>query len=77
MRALVGTVESSWYGGRHPAPAELDGPLRAVLASIAADSPLSVRRRLLPRSVLGRLPDGTRPAPADHAVDDETAATRS
>jgi len=78
LRRLVGVVESSWYGDQHPDAGELVAPVRAVRAGMAAGGPLGLRARLLPRSVLGRLrPDGSRPAPAGHAVDDETAATRS
>ena len=66
LRLVVGGVESSWYGGRHPDPAELVGPMRTVRAGIAAGSPLPMRRRLLPRSVRrGRpraVPDSTRAA---------------
>jgi hypothetical protein len=78
LRRLVGVVESSWYGDQHPDAGELVAPVRAVRAGMAAGEPLGLRARLLPRSVLGGLrPDGSRPATADHAVDDETAATRS
>jgi transglutaminase-like putative cysteine protease len=55
LRLVVGAVESSWYGGRHPGAGELDGPVRAVRAGIAAGSALSARDRWLPRSVLGRM----------------------
>jgi transglutaminase-like putative cysteine protease len=54
LRRVVGVVESSWYGGQHPQPGALSEPLAGVLAAVAASSPLSVRDRLLPRSVLRR-----------------------
>jgi hypothetical protein len=52
LRRVVGAVEASWYGDTHPEPAELAEPLTALLAAVAAGSPLSWRGRLLPRSVL-------------------------
>jgi transglutaminase-like putative cysteine protease len=52
LRQVVGVVEASWYGGRHPEPNALVDPLAAVLAAVATASPLSTRDRLLPRSVL-------------------------
>jgi hypothetical protein len=56
LRTVVAGVESSWYGGRHPGPAELLAPIRTVRAGIATGSPISLRRRLLPRSLrTGRL----------------------
>jgi hypothetical protein len=54
LRTVVGAVESSWYGETHPEPGELDEPVREVAAGIAAGSALSLRGRLLPRSVLRR-----------------------
>jgi len=54
LRQVVGLVEASWYGGTHPAAGALTEPLTAVAAAVAAASPLSVRDRLLPRSVLHR-----------------------
>jgi hypothetical protein len=51
LRTVVAGVESSWYGGRHPEPAELLDPIRTVRAGIATGSPISLRRRLLPRSL--------------------------
>jgi hypothetical protein len=54
LRQVIGAVESSWYGGRHPAPGELTGAVHAVRAGIAAGGPLGLRDRLLPRSVLSR-----------------------
>lgn len=62
LREVVGAVEASWFGDRHPAPGALDGPVATVRAGIAAGSPLDARSRLLPRSVL------TRPAHDDTAV---------
>jgi transglutaminase-like putative cysteine protease len=55
LRRVVGAVEASWYGGTHPQPDELAEPLTALLAAVAAGSPLSWRGRLLPRSVLSGL----------------------
>ncbi|HLU59035.1 MAG TPA: DUF3488 and transglutaminase-like domain-containing protein [Pseudonocardia sp.] len=52
LRRIISAVEASWYGGRHPGPGELDAPVRAVAAGIAAGSALSLRGRLLPRSVV-------------------------
>jgi hypothetical protein len=52
MRQLVGSVEASWYGGGHPAPGELVEPVRVVRDAILAGTPMTVRERLLPRSVL-------------------------
>ena len=54
LRQVIGALEASWYGGTHPAPGELDQPVRAVAAGIAAGSGLSLRGRLLPRSVVRR-----------------------
>ena len=69
VRTLVTAVEASWFGDRHPAPGELSAPLQAVRAAVAAGSPVSVRGRLLPRSVL------VRTARPEH--DDAAAAPRS
>jgi len=55
LREVVGAVEASWYGGTHPGPGELDGAVRTVAAGIAAGSKLSMRGRLLPRSVVQRV----------------------
>jgi hypothetical protein len=52
VRAVVGIVEESWYGGVDPAPGALVGPVRAALDGIDAGSPLGLRRRLLPPSVV-------------------------
>jgi hypothetical protein len=57
LRQVIGAVEASWYGGAHPRPGELDAPVRAVAAGIAAGSALSLRGRLLPRSVVQRMRD--------------------
>ncbi|WP_344015392.1 transglutaminase TgpA family protein [Pseudonocardia xinjiangensis] len=56
LRDVVGAVEASWYGGGHPAPGELDEPVRTVRAGIATKGSLSLRGRLLPSSVLHRTP---------------------
>ena len=55
LRRVIGAIEASWYGGTHPGPGELDEPVRAVAAGIAAGSGLSLRGRLLPRSVVQRM----------------------
>jgi transglutaminase-like putative cysteine protease len=55
LRQVIGAVEASWFGGTHPRPGELDAPVRAVAAGIAAGSALSLRGRLLPRSVVQRM----------------------
>jgi Transglutaminase-like superfamily len=60
LRAVVGAVEASYYGGVHPGPGELDEPTRTVAAGIAKGSRLSLRGRLLPRSVLRRRRDNPR-----------------
>ncbi|MEJ3658941.1 DUF3488 and transglutaminase-like domain-containing protein [Actinomycetes bacterium KLBMP 9759] len=52
LRQVVGTVEASWYGGAHPAPGELDTPVRTVREGISAGSALTLRERLVPRSLL-------------------------
>jgi hypothetical protein len=66
LRQVVGLVEASWYGGVHPAAGVLTEPLAGVLAAVATASPLSVRERLLPRSVLQRA--RRRPVPHDDAA---------
>ena len=38
LRTVVGAVEASWYGGAHPEPGELDGPVQAVVTGIAEGS---------------------------------------
>jgi hypothetical protein len=73
LRDVVGAVEASWYGGGHPAPGELEEPVRTVRAGIATKGSLSLRGRLLPRSVMHRTP-AEQPAPAPER---ETAAPRS
>jgi hypothetical protein len=55
LRKVVGAIEASWYGETHPGRGELDEPVRAVAAGIAAGSGLSLRGRLLPRSVVRRV----------------------
>jgi hypothetical protein len=54
LRSLVGAVEASWYGGTQPASGDLAGPLGTVRTAIAADRRLTLRERLLPRSVISR-----------------------
>jgi hypothetical protein len=58
LRVVVTAVEASVYGVDHPAAGELDGPVRAVAAAVAAGSALTLRQRLLPQSVLHRLRAG-------------------
>jgi hypothetical protein len=48
---VVGAVEASWYGDRQPAPGELAAPVQVVRDGIAAARALTLRERLLPRSV--------------------------
>jgi transglutaminase-like putative cysteine protease len=55
LRTTVTAVEASWFGDQHPDRDALRGPLDAVRAGIAAGSPLGLRARLLPRSVLAAL----------------------
>jgi hypothetical protein len=55
LRKVISAVEASWYGEAHPRPGQLDEPVRAVAAGIAAGSALSLRGRLLPRSVVRRV----------------------
>jgi transglutaminase-like putative cysteine protease len=51
LRQVVGAVEASWYGDRQPAPGELAAPVQVVRDGIAAARALTLRERLLPRSV--------------------------
>lgn len=60
LRQVVGAVEASWYGDAPVEPGVVAEPLRRVRSAIAAGSALSVRNRLLPRSVL-RKPGRLRP----------------
>ncbi|MCX6465240.1 MAG: DUF4129 domain-containing protein, partial [Pseudonocardiales bacterium] len=87
LRAVVTAVEASWYGGEHPEPGRLAGPLAGVRAGIAAGSPLRPRQRLVPASLRMRtgpsVPrDGGAPtngsAPRDSSAprNDDAAATR-
>jgi transglutaminase-like putative cysteine protease len=68
LRHVVTAVEASWYGGAGVPPgrerpsSELGDAVRSVLAGIAGGSPLGLRGRLLPRSVLARLPRRRRSA---------------
>jgi hypothetical protein len=71
LRQVVTAVEASWYGGAHPEPGDLDEPVRVVRAGIAAGGSLSLRGRLLPRSVMSRT------APPTPAAERETAASSS
>ncbi|GEL17196.1 transglutaminase TgpA family protein [Pseudonocardia asaccharolytica] len=67
LRTVVRAVEASWYGQQRPdetpeVAGELGAVVRTVAAGIAAGSRLSLRERLLPRSVLRR---DTTPAAAE------------
>jgi transglutaminase-like putative cysteine protease len=79
LRTVIGAVEASWYGGRHPGVDELSGPVRTVQAGLTTGTPLPLRARLLPRSVLAP-PSRTTPTTTDDVDDDDegrrTAATR-
>ncbi len=77
LRRVVGAVEASWYGDTHLGPGELDEPLTALLAAVAAGTPLSWRGRLFPRSVLsglGRRLSRKPPAPDDSTTTHDNAA---
>jgi hypothetical protein len=68
VRSIVTAVEASWYGGVHPGPGALDEAVPVVAAGIAAGSGLTLRQRLLPRSVVLRSPALSRraaPEPAE------------
>lgn len=67
LRDVVAAVETSWYGGLHPKPNALAEPVDVVRAGIVTGSPLTVRARLLPRSVISR-PTTRRPGHDDAAV---------
>lgn len=54
LREVVTAVEASWYGGVEPAEEELAAPVRTVREAIVAGRALSLRERLLPRSVASR-----------------------
>jgi transglutaminase-like putative cysteine protease len=71
LRTTVAAVESSWFGDLHPEAGALPGPLAAVRSGIVAGSPIRLRDRLLPRSVLASFRrDGS-------STNDTAAATRS
>ena len=70
LRQVVTAVEASWYGDVHPAPGDLDEPVNAVRAGIAAGGSLSLRGRLLPRSVLQRTPTSKPAAEREKATSD-------
>jgi hypothetical protein len=74
LRTVVTAVEAGWYGGGHPAPGQLDAPVRDVAAGIAGGSGLTLRQRLLPRSVLQRRRSG-KPVASDRADDQVDANT--
>ncbi|MFC5993379.1 DUF3488 and DUF4129 domain-containing transglutaminase family protein [Pseudonocardia hispaniensis] len=71
LRAVVRAVEASWYGDRGPdeipvGAGQLEVAVRTVATGIAAGRGLSLRERLLPRSLLSRT---GRPAPAGVPTD--------
>ncbi|WP_300010774.1 transglutaminase domain-containing protein [Pseudonocardia sp.] len=74
LRATVTAVEASWFGDRHPDRHALTGPLAEVRAGMAGGSPLDLRARLLPRSVLAGF---RRSARGDRVPDDGAAVSRS
>ncbi|GAA5119425.1 hypothetical protein GCM10023320_25140 [Pseudonocardia adelaidensis] len=76
LRQVIGAVEASWYGGTHPRAGELDEPVRAVAAGIAAGSALSLRGRLLPRSVVQRARDRRAEARASGGGRSEAVTSR-
>ena len=55
LRTLVGAVERSWYGGRADPDPDLPHAFDDVVAGMRRSSPLALRARLLPRSVMRRL----------------------
>jgi hypothetical protein len=68
LREVVTAVESGWYGGGSPGPGQLDGPVRQVATGIAAGSGLTLRQRVLPRSVLQRKRGERAPAEEEKAT---------
>lgn len=52
LRAVVGAIERSWYGGVARPDSGLAEGLRQVRDSFRRNAPLALRARLLPRSVL-------------------------
>jgi transglutaminase-like putative cysteine protease len=52
LRAVVGAIEHSWYGGVTRTDSGLAEGLRQVRESFRRNAPLALRARLLPRSVL-------------------------
>jgi transglutaminase-like putative cysteine protease len=73
LRTVVGIVEESRYGGVDAAAGALRGPVTVVQAAITAGSPLTLRNRLLPPSLLGRRADVT----AGGAAPSRSAPSRS
>ncbi|SEQ53025.1 Transglutaminase-like enzyme, putative cysteine protease [Lentzea xinjiangensis] len=57
LRTVIGAIERSWYSANPLADPALPAALAAVRQSLRQNAPLSLRARLLPKSVL-------RPAPA-------------
>ncbi|MHA6622083.1 transglutaminase TgpA family protein [Pseudonocardia sp. DLS-67] len=76
LRQVIGAVESSWYGGTHPGAGELDEPVRAVAAGISAGSGLSLRGRMLPRSVVQRVRERRSRARAGGRSESEAITSR-
>jgi transglutaminase-like putative cysteine protease len=81
LREVVVAVEAAWYGVGDrsadrdgPEPGALGAAVRIVLAGIAAGSPLPLRGRLLPRSMLAGHPLRRLPAVREP---DGAAATRT
>ena len=52
LRTMIGAVERSWYGTGNTTEPGLRDALRGVLDSLERSAPLSLRSKLLPRSVL-------------------------
>ncbi|MGW5050082.1 transglutaminase TgpA family protein [Actinokineospora sp. NPDC004072] len=53
LRAVVDSVERSWYGGREVDP-RLRGAFEEVVAGLRRTSPLAFKARVMPRSVVRR-----------------------
>ncbi|TWP50242.1 transglutaminase domain-containing protein [Lentzea tibetensis] len=64
LRTLISSIERSWYSARPEADPALPAAVEAVRASLARNAPLSLRARILPRSVLHPVPRPTVDAPA-------------
>ncbi len=66
LRVVIGAIERSWYSANPAADPALPGALGAVRQSLRHNAPLSLRARLLPKSVLKQAP-----APAPQAQERE------